>query len=418
MKPPKVYGEPGGYRRRMMVPRLFAAICLLALLAAAFPLPTGSAEVSSAPARVDYGRVKAGFKGDIPLDITDWAILRGGAVVLRSEELRFVAIQLNDNVDPFWFRDQVRARADVEWATFDGFVRATGASGDPRTTEYALDLVHARPAWTLTPGDPSVILAVLDTGVDASHEDLQKACFPLCTQMTHDVNGHGSHVAGIAAAETGNGKGIAGMAQVRVLPVKVLDDNGNGRWSDLAVGIVQAANAGADVVSMSLGGSCGRDPVCPEIQRAVDYAWALDVVLVAAAGNNGLDGYVDQPAAMARVVAVGSVGPTKARSSFSNGGDALDIVAPGEAIVSSVPSISTKCGLTNGYCPLSGTSQATPFVAAAAALMRSRCGSLQNAEIVDKLLAKAEDLGAAGFDPAYGHGLLNAEASLLAVGAC
>lgn len=252
-------------------------------------------------------------------------------------------------------------------------------------------------------GDGSgLVVAVLDTGVDASHPDLAGRVLPGWDSMDpegdgrSDPNGHGTHVAGIIGAASGNGEGISGVAPgVQILPVRVLDATGNGDDDELAFGIIWAVDNGADIVNLSIGGAIPSTL----LEGAIDHAVSNGVLVVVAAGNDGATGNAPSyPAAYRQVLAVGSTDASDRRSMFSNTGEYLDIAAPGSWIVSTWPG--------GRYQSSSGTSMAAPFVAGAAALLQSRTG-LRGNELASRLVAGATDLGAAGADVEYGAGLVN-----------
>ena len=249
-------------------------------------------------------------------------------------------------------------------------------------------------------------ICFVDSGVDYTHPDLVNR---MATPAGHDfVNndpdpmddgGHGTHVAGIAAAAIGNGKGIAGASSARIMAMKVLDANGTGTEFNLALGIEKCRERGASVISMSL----GTDQNSKAVHRAVVDAFAAGIVMVASVGNTGTTcDCVRWPAAYPQVIAVGAVMPNSGRAPFSAVSNGVDFVAPGYAIVSSVPG--------NRYVAASGTSQAVPFVAAAAALLLQ--AGEDGAGVGQALRATAIDLGPAGHDGAFGHGSVNVGAAL------
>lgn len=265
-----------------------------------------------------------------------------------------------------------------------------------------------------------MILAVLDTGVDATHEDLANACLPHCAQAGYDVNGHGTHVAGIAAARANNLKGIAGVAQVKLMSRRALRDHGGGYFSEAAVAVVDAVAQGAKVLNMSFGGSCdflGTD-VCFDLGKAVEIAHdEFGAVLVAASGNKWTggpcigSGCVWYPAKDSRVVAVGCITSTKDHCSYSRGGPEIDLVAPGDGILSTCSAL--EVDEEGDPCPTpykydSGTSMSAPHVAGVAALILSHCPSMTNTQVENLLRSTAEDLGQAGFDQTFGHGMVRA----------
>jgi len=239
-----------------------------------------------------------------------------------------------------------------------------------------LAAVHAPQAWGITEGNPNLLVAVLDTGVDASHPDLAgkvivgpTLCYnsgDTCTSAGNDAVGHGTHVTGIIAANTNNGTGIAGLAwNVKVEMFKVLGDSGDGSDADVVTGIYDAVAAGARVINMSLAtGTCGGQGCAtdPDMLAAISYALQHGVVVVAAAGNDGSD-IAEWPASYPGVLAVAATDNSGALANFSEYGYAANIAAPGVNILST-----WKDG---NYAILSGTSMATPEVSAAAALVLS-----------------------------------------------
>lgn len=296
------------------------------------------------------------------------------------------------------------------------------APNDPYwNRQWGEDAIGARDAWALTEGRAEIVVAVLDTGVDLGHPDLKGRLIPGTDigsgdSNPSDENGHGTHVAGIVAAASGNARGVSGTApRVVVMPVKVASDNGS-IW-DIAVakGMDWAIARGARVINLSLGG----DNSSPTVNAAIDRARARGVVVVAAAGNDG--GPVSQPAAYSPALAVAAVADQGAdfgapgaaaryvRASYSNTGPEVDLAAPGTGILSTIP---TRAG---SYATVSGTSMATPFVSAAAALLFSRNPSLGAADVEAALVGTALDLGPAGPDPETGAGLLRVGAAAWSV---
>lgn len=277
------------------------------------------------------------------------------------------------------------------------------ASADPRSGEqWALTRLEAAAVWDRG-GGTGIVVAVLDTGVDASHPDLAGQVLPGFDAYTPetagrvDPNGHGTHVAGIVASLRGNDQGGAGLAPgVKILPVRVLDESGSGDHSDIARGVIWAADHGADVMNLSLGG--------PEdtqvLRQAVAYARSKGVVVVVAAGNSAFQGNpVIYPAAYADVVSVAASSPGDSRAIFSSYGPYVDVTAPGLSILSTYPG--------NQYAFLSGTSMAAPYVAAAAALTLESHPSMSAASVSSRLVSSAQDLGVPGRDDEFGAGMVD-----------
>ncbi len=248
--------------------------------------------------------------------------------------------------------------------------------------QWALDRVHIQAVWSIKPQN-EVVVAVLDTGIDTKHEDLAGAVINsvnLTTSPTaEDVYGHGTHVAGIIAARTNNGVGIAGADQnVKLLNVKIADDNGDCSSIDVANGIVWAADHGANVINLSLvltRPSAGLEP-------AVDYAWSKGAVVIAAAGN-GIQLAKSYPALYQNCIAVVATNDKDQVGTGLAGKEA--IAAPGYNIFSTLPG--------NKYGYKSGSSMAAAYVSAAAALAFStaKSGSSNLNNIIKEQIWKSTD---------------------------
>ncbi len=293
--------------------------------------------------------------------------------------------------------------------------------------QWNLAKVNAPRAWASERGSSSILVAILDTGVDLAHPDLAgKLRLDLATNLVTpgsppaDDNGHGTHTSGIAAAIPDNGIGVAGMGGMAgLLPVKVLDASGSGSFATLAVAIQYAADHGARVISMSLGSPAASNDICgtqfPYLQAAVDYAFNKGVLLVAAAGNDGSSGWV-APADCAHVLGVASTDGSDAASIFSNHGSYVSVAAPGG--VSSGQGILSTCwtGMAgasgSAYCDLEGTSMSAPLVAGLAALIYAHNPTYTPSQVASAILDNAVDLGARGWDPIYGCGRMDAAAAL------
>jgi serine protease len=280
-----------------------------------------------------------------------------------------------------------------------------------RSQQWALTRLAAESTWQVSQG-AGVTVAVIDTGV-SPEPDLAAQLLPGYDWVagtaggTADGEGHGTHVAGIIAAVAGNGIGVAGLApKAKILPLRALDNFGSGYESDIASAIIYAADHGAGVINMSLGG----DSASTMLRDAVAYAQSMDVVVVAAAGNSKTEGNaVSYPAAYPDVLAVGATDVSDAAASFSNTGSYLKLAAPGVEIASTFP---------GGYAYESGTSMASPYVAAAAALVRSAAPALSATATAAALTVTATDRGAKGRDDVFGSGIVNPLAALCTVTTC
>ena len=284
----------------------------------------------------------------------------GGTIVERIDALEIWVVEVPDAFDSADFTFD----SDVELVEQD-FVVSVQFDNPPNDPDYdrqwALPHIQAELAWDQMGELSDIAVAVIDTGVCMSHEDLVGRVldngydFVDNDDDPEDVFGHGCSVAGIIAANIDNGIGIAGFApNSSILPVRVLGPSGSGSMADVAAGIVYAADNGADIINLSLGSMVGSQVT----EDAVNHAVAKGATVIASAGNSGgaLPGF---PARYENVVAVGAVDPNGERSSFSNKGG--DIWAPGRDV--------HTIHLDNGYKALNGTSFSAPYVAAMAAIL-------------------------------------------------
>jgi thermitase len=302
----------------------------------------------------------------------------------------------------------------VEFAELNYRTESTYTPNDPDYNSpnlvYAPQKIEAPLAWDHTLGSSSVVIAIVDSGVNAAHEDLAGRVLAGKDYVNGDNdaaddNGHGTHVAGIAAATTDNGTGIAGIAQASILPVKVLNQNNVGTWANVASGIIWATDKGADIINLSLGGSANSETLRSAIQYASDHG----VILVAAAGNKASD-VPFYPAAYSETLGVAATTYSDNRWSLSNFGTYIDLAAPGVAIWST----NWTAANPNDYTSRSGTSMAAPHVSGVAALMLSVNPGLSQQEVYDILRQSADDLGDPGWDVIYGYGRLNAGNAVVA----
>ncbi|QOJ15367.1 MAG: S8 family serine peptidase [Planctomycetia bacterium] len=309
----------------------------------------------------------------------------------------------------------------VEVAEVDGIGGVAGpAPNDPDFgIQWALDNtgqsgglvgadIKARDAWDIFPGDNTIAIAMLDTGIQQSHPDLFSPGRFLPGWNTYDENdntddphGHGSHTAGIAAALVNNLTGIAGMnCHARLMPVRVVSAAGFGSEAQCANGVIFATDNGADIISMSLQYYTGTQ----YFADAIAYAHAAGKLCIAAAGNQATA--VAFPGRFPGCMAISATDRNDAIYAVSNFGPEIDICAPGREIWS------TRNG--NGYGFSTGTSMAAPHVSGVASLIMGYNRMLSHDEVAAVLQSSAVDLGAPGFDNNYGWGRLDAAAALLA----
>jgi len=264
---------------------------------------------------------------------------------------------------------------------------------DPKFGEqWGMTTIEAPAAWGVETGNPNIEIAILDTGIDQNHEDLAaKISYNknFTDSLTYDdLYGHGTHVAGIAAAVTNNGIGVAGIGyQSSLMNIKVLDDTGGGAYSWIASGIIEATKSGAKVINMSLGGKFGSTT----LQNAVNYAWENGVVIVAAAGNSGTS-RPNYPAYYSNCIAVAATDSNDAKASFSNYGSWVDAAAPGVGIYSTLPNHSNGIGIQD-YGFLSGTSMSTPYVAGLAGLVWATDYGDRNLDVRNRIESTADLAG-------------------------
>jgi subtilisin family serine protease len=291
---------------------------------------------------------------------------------------------------------------------------ASAATNDPlRSHQWALDMIHADEAHAVTTGAGAVV-AVVDTGVDAAHPDLQGRLLPGYDFVDNDATpqdgqGHGTHVAGIVAADANNGVGVDSVAPgAKILPVRVLNDSGSGTSTTVAAGIDWATTHGANVINLSLSGTVPLGGIGQQrdIDAAIGRALARGVVVVAAAGNDSLPLCENNPFG-GQVLCVGAVDRRGARSFYSSFGQGLSLVAPGGSSLPGTDEDVLSTWKDGDYKALAGTSQATPQVSGVAALLAAL--GVHGQAAVQRILATAT---AAGPAAQYGAGIVNAQAAV------
>jgi subtilisin family serine protease len=351
---------------RWLATALFAGVLLA--------LSPGAGSASRAGARIVVGYTEQSFPA---ADRLEQAL--GAARLARLEPLRADVLRLESS-DPQGALAFLGADPHVRYAEVDGLVHAFRIPNDELlSTQWSIAKTRAEQAWDLTTGAPQVVIGVLDTGVDPTQPDLQGKLvqgydYVNNDQDPSDDNGHGTAVAGIVAANSDNGIGVAGYCWAcRLMPVKVLDADGTGFMSAVAQGMIWASDHGARVLNLSLGGP-DQDMT---IAAATQYAQAHGVLVVAAAGNeSGLT--LDYPAALPNVLSVGASDPNDRLYSFSN--STARVAAPGE---------NSTTARGGGYVSFLGTSSAAPVVSGIAGLAFSLVPGAAPAEVERALEATA-----------------------------
>ena len=302
-------------------------------------------------------RVLVKFVGSELIDSVakDEVELLDGIEVLQPDFIRYAAIQTTTGVADSWGKERIGVKKMV-------------------------------------PGKGTVVIAVIDTGVDYTHpllKDRIVAGYDVLknTSDPMDVHFHGTHVAGIIADST--------PANVKIMPIRAMDEKGKGYDSDISTAIRFAVDNGADIINLSFIG----EGYSQYLTDALNYALANNVLVVVVAGNNGADTANYFPASEQNVIVVSATDQHDNIASFSNTGDTIDLSAPGVGIVSSLPG--------NRYGSLTGTSMAVPFVSSVAALIKLEDPSRSIQEIERLLKKYVDDRGAVGWDPIFGEGIVN-----------
>lgn len=325
---------------------------------------------------------------------------------------RIFKIRLAPNVDIEQFLQEISVSDDIEYIERNKKIKIFNDIYFPlqwglRNTDNRGADICILPAWRIETGNPEILVSIIDTGIDYFQADLlDKVNLSLSYDYVNDDNdpiddhGHGSHVAGVIAGTYRNLYSIAGVAPgISLISMKILDADGSGEEDDLAQALVDSADAGAKIINMSLGG----DQSSELVEDALVYVYESGCLAIAAAGNDG-NNVVSFPASSDYTVAVGATDSENNLASFSNFGEDLDIVAPGQNIVSM---------FKNGtICYASGTSMATPFVSGVAALILSKNNTIDVTSLKENIFNGAVDLGETGFDSEFGWGLVNAFNSL------
>ncbi|MEF8879751.1 MAG: S8 family serine peptidase [Candidatus Thermoplasmatota archaeon] len=377
------------------------------------------------------GEILVGFKEGKDFtnsrkNVSSTVAKHGGTVKSYYEKFDIALVQVRTGREKEFIKN-VQQHSNVEYAEPNYIKYMCRTPNDPRWwKQWGPKKIGCPKAWDNTTGDENVVIAVIDSGVDYLHPDLEENCVsgydfvddidisyyeskgfnedPEEDYTTEDsdpmdVLGHGTHCAGITSAVTDNEEGIAGVGwNCKIMPVRAgfsLLYNGYKvgvfELKDIIQSIEYAADQGAEVISMSFGGEGSQSE-----EVACEYAWNKGCILVAASGNQ-YQASISKPAGYDKVMAIGSIDENEERSEWSNYGSGLSVVAPGENIISTIPG--------GGYEEYSGTSMAAPHVAGVAALAITRFPDMNNQEIRDKIESSADYIGNM---KEYGHGLVDA----------
>jgi thermitase len=381
------------------------------------------------------GEVLVGVRVDRENDLTPVRLADVvGEAIGYQETLHAYRLRLRPGLSIQSAIDLLSRRADVLYVEPNHILHAYSTPNDTYYgSQYGPQKVQADLAWGIWNPQAQVIVAVVDTGIDNTHPDLTNKILRDATGIVgydaftgtrsdaSDGYGHGTHCAGIAAAQINNGGGIAGIAgwngaagasdanYTKLMPVKVLDSNGSGTDATVADGITWAANHGARVISLSLGGGSSTT-----LSNAVQYAWSQGCVVVAAAGNSG-SATPSYPAGYANVISVAATDSNDKLTSFSNYGASVSVAAPGNSILSTTPTYSAGGGFPLNYAYLSGTSMACPHVAGEAALLLSQNPALTNAQVRDLITTNVDPYTPYSGGIATGAGRINVYRALQAV---
>lgn len=374
---------------------LFAAFLLaitLVLPSAASASTTNQAEAEYVPDELIV-KFKPGVVGQAKASLH---AQENAKVVSRNHAIGFEVVKLEKGKSLQAALKRYEKNPNVEYAEPNYIFEATWTPNDPYFSAYQWgpQRIDAPRAWDITRSSSSIRIAVVDTGVQYDHPDLSGKVIRGYNYVEnnwypYDRNGHGTHVAGIAAASTNNGVGMAGMApNATIYAVRVLNDSGSGTLAAVANGITHSADNGAHVINLSLGSSSGSSTLL----NAVNYAWNRGSVLIAAAGNAG-NTAPQYPAYYSNVMSVAATTSSDTRASFSTYGSWVDVAAPGADILSTY--------YYNTYRYLNGTSMAAPHVAGIAGLLAAQ--GRNNSQIRSAIQNSADRISGTGSLWYYGR---------------
>jgi len=408
-------GKPARRIRRLAGAPVWLVISVALVLAGACVPARAQAPTLATPVSDDYvrGQLLVRFRRDVPAAmLTSTRLLTGLQTVqtMFSTGLELVRVEPGKEADTL-----ARLRDDplVEYAGYNYIAHIAGEPTDPAWwRQWDMRQIGAPTAWDMQTGN-DLIVAIVDSGVDASHPDLASKLvagydYVNGDALPNDDHGHGTHVAGIVAAIANNGIGIAGLSWgARIMPIKVLDAHGDGSYYQIIQGIRYAADHGAKIINLSLGGVQAD----PNLRSAIQYATAKDCLVIAAVGNQS--SAVLYPAAYVEATAVAATNERQEAPDYSNYGPEVDLAAPGGSESAGIYSLAPGGGYANQY----GTSMSAPHVAGVAALVWSAAPSWSAADVMRLLQETAARVGqipydAAGHNDRLGYGQVNAAAAL------
>lgn len=346
------------------------------------------------------------------------------AAVLRRGPLNFATLGFNSTTNSSSLIPSLKKFPGVLTAEENHVHKIADAASSslPQDTyfkdQWSISNGDVQGAWDMGATGKGITIAIVDSGIALNHPDLKDNIVPGYNAITQsdapgenqDDNGHGTHVAGIAAAER-NDVGVVGVAyQAKIMPIKAVGFNGDGYDDAIASGIVWAADHGANIINLSLGSDNGVSS--DVIKQAINHAYNKGCLLVAAAGNNDPSSPqntgVSYPGSDPHVLAVAATDRNDSIASFSAAGPQISLAAPGDEIVSDWWSLAEG----PGYANASGTSMASPFVAGEAALIWGVHPDWTREQVVAAMEAGVKDLGSPGRDNNYGYGLVDVKLAL------
>lgn len=388
-----------------------------------------------------------------PISLPAFSVNYFAMGLAKTDEIlgRIVTIHFTEKVEENFLTNLLNQDPDIEYIQISNTYQVDAVPNDSLISQqWALQKIKAFDAWDITTGSDTVLLAVIDTGIEYFHPDLRNKIFMNSGEIGNDINGndkrfngidddengfvddymgwdftdrvgfpfdstggdylnwdndpsddqgHGTFIAGIAAAETNNITGIAGTApNIKILNLRAFDPGGYGEEDDVAAAILYAVQMKAKVINMSF----GDNSFSLVLRDIIRYAYSQNVVLIASAGNSGSN-LPHYPSGYSEVICVGNSTIDDAVAPSSNWGSTIDLVAPGTNVITT--------SRNSGYSSINGTSASAPFVSATAALILSQ-QNFSNEEVKQILKSTSDDIGETGWDLRSGAGRLNVERAL------